>query len=347
MTKRIVQYADRAGFPLVDGTLQWLKFNDDDVLYDVIIPEDIRLDLYHHAIHADSHAKVHSVVIPEGETLIPHHFLSAGFNLEKVILPTTIKRIDEGAFYNCPNLKEIELPDGLERIGHHAFCCCKALTEIEIPDSVKEIDTCAFDEIPTLKKIILPVNLEHLGNNVFDKNLSEECLHFYENGYYIGNRETDYFVLFKAEKGIKELSVHLDCKFIYSNAFLLNDEIEKVKLPSGIKEIGHSAFCFCSRLKSVNMPRDLVYINERAFDSCKSITKVILCKRIRKIDNCAFNGCNGIKTIRYKGNSKDWKTVDKGYDWIPENTTIDLVCDDQTIRRDESLSRYMKKSYFG
>ena len=44
--------------------------------------------------------------------------------LKKVILPETIKAIDDDAFYKCDQLKELILPNSLETIGNEAFAGC-------------------------------------------------------------------------------------------------------------------------------------------------------------------------------------------------------------------------------
>ena len=41
--------------------------------------------------------------------------------VESVTLPSTLKRIEYGAFQDCKNLKHITLPNGLEKIGMRCF----------------------------------------------------------------------------------------------------------------------------------------------------------------------------------------------------------------------------------
>lgn len=45
----------------------------------------------------------------------------SGSALEYIELPSTLKRIEYGAFENCTNLKNIRLPNGLEYIGKRCF----------------------------------------------------------------------------------------------------------------------------------------------------------------------------------------------------------------------------------
>ena len=41
--------------------------------------------------------------------------------LENVRLPSTLKRIEYGAFMGCESLKTAKLPDGLEYLGNECF----------------------------------------------------------------------------------------------------------------------------------------------------------------------------------------------------------------------------------
>lgn len=75
----------------------------------------------------------------------------------KIVLPPTIKTIDNGAFANS-NLKEIILREGIESIGTHAFAKTR-LTTIIIPSSVKTFEAAswnynAFEYCDMLRTII-------------------------------------------------------------------------------------------------------------------------------------------------------------------------------------------------
>lgn len=70
---------------------------------------------------------------------------AGGSSIEKIILPNTVKNIDEYAFRNCAKLKSINLGDNVRTIGREAFDGCTSLKKIILPDSVYKVNKYAFD----------------------------------------------------------------------------------------------------------------------------------------------------------------------------------------------------------
>lgn len=98
-----------------------------------------------------------SYEIPEGvETIRSKAFYKCS-DLKEVKLPSTLKIIEEKAFFLC-DLKEIILPDGLETIGKDAFGFCSSLKEITVPASVTRIDDYAFYSCTSLLKVNMSGN---------------------------------------------------------------------------------------------------------------------------------------------------------------------------------------------
>lgn len=69
--------------------------------------------------------------------------------LISIIMPKSLKRIEDGAFENCNNLKSITLNEGLEYIGENAFAVWKftdegVLEKVNIPSTVTHIGAAAF-----------------------------------------------------------------------------------------------------------------------------------------------------------------------------------------------------------
>ena len=71
-------------------------------------------------------------------------------NLTSIIIPDSVTRIGDDAFYKCTSLTSITIPDSVTNIGEGAFGSCTSLTEITIPDSVTFIDWGAFSDCTDL-----------------------------------------------------------------------------------------------------------------------------------------------------------------------------------------------------
>lgn len=97
-------------------------------------------------------------------------------NLTSIELPSTIKRIPVGSFFNCSNLKKVKLPENLEALEAASFAGCSSLESIEIPESVKDLGSASFGygyhsyvfgRCLSLKHINIPKNVTVLGSGCF------------------------------------------------------------------------------------------------------------------------------------------------------------------------------------
>ncbi len=82
--------------------------------------------------------------IPEGMTFINEKAFCYMRELEKVVLPTTLKGIGRGAFSYCDNLKEVVMFEGVIKIGASAFDACRKLEKINLPYSLVSLGVDAF-----------------------------------------------------------------------------------------------------------------------------------------------------------------------------------------------------------
>lgn len=78
------------------------------------------------------------------------YFAGNGSPLTEVILPDTLERIGENAFWGCNHLEDLALPESLKRIESGAFLGCAGLKEVTIPAGAVYIDSYAFANCPDL-----------------------------------------------------------------------------------------------------------------------------------------------------------------------------------------------------
>jgi hypothetical protein len=76
-----------------------------------------------------------------------------GTGIESVVIPSTVKTIEQKAFFSCASLKSVVIGDGVEHIADGAFLGCTSLTSVTISGSVKSIGDRAFFSCGNLKTV--------------------------------------------------------------------------------------------------------------------------------------------------------------------------------------------------
>ena len=105
------------------------------------------------------------LTIPDGVCCIGDKSMWNTENLEAVIMPDSVERIESWAIAECSSLKEVIISRGLKYVGSCAFCNCPSLQELNFARckhyfGYDGIDTSAFMKNPQLK-LILPVDIEN------------------------------------------------------------------------------------------------------------------------------------------------------------------------------------------
>ena len=111
------------------------------------------------------------IVIPSSVRIIGEGAFSGCKNLQQVIFAAKSKltSIGNGAFYTCLNLTEITIPQSVKQIGNDAFHYCSSLRKInfEEPSQLEVIEAGTFDSCNSLIDIIIPDNIKCIKNLAF------------------------------------------------------------------------------------------------------------------------------------------------------------------------------------
>ena len=86
--------------------------------------------------------------------------------LDLTSLKTPVESVYFGSFKNAENLEKIILPESVKEIGDFTFEGCENLTEVVAP-SVKQVGNYAFSNCKKLEKFDFS-NLTHIGVNAFE-----------------------------------------------------------------------------------------------------------------------------------------------------------------------------------
>jgi len=106
------------------------------------------------------------IILPQGIEIIGENaFMSS--EIESVVVPEGVEKIEDSGFWGCKSLKSVTLPSSLEVIEGDAFRMCEELQCIVIPEGVTEIGMDAFTSCNKLKDIYLPDSLWDIGYDAF------------------------------------------------------------------------------------------------------------------------------------------------------------------------------------
>lgn len=205
------------------------------------------------------------VTIPEGVCSIGN--LAFAFSsVEKVIIPSAVKRIYPEAFLHCRKLKEVVLPDGLEEIIDGMFEGSN-LDIIVLPTSIRRIGYEAFQHTH-INSLTIPESVREIGEAAFRWCASLETI-----------RLPDEIKVLRAEtfEGCRKLN--------------------SVHLPRKLQEIENGAFWSCQSLKEINIPENVTAIGDHAFMGCTSLEMVYIPESVEYIGSQAFQGCNNLKRV--------------------------------------------------
>lgn len=224
------------------------------------------------------------------ELLINPHVTTSG----KYEIPSTIRKICDGAFENCVELKEIVIPDNVVEIGDRAFSGCVNLHTVILPKELKFISSYLFEGCEKLVDVVLPPSLKEIGYSAF-----QDC------------------------KEISELSMPHWVNKISSRAFKGCKNLRAVLLANFAElELGSSTFEDCSSLEEFIIPFGVTKIEDKTFANCINLEFVIIPNTVDFISNNAFEGCKNLKHVELPLNwAYKWDLVRKelGLPPIPPN----------------------------
>ncbi len=276
-----------------------------------------------------------SVIIEEGVTSVGSGAFRNLTTLESVVLPETLTRMGEAAFYgsglktveipaslwtiqpytfkNCTNLTSVTFHEGnLEKISDGAFYGT-GLTELVLPDCLDILDVFAFKGCDKLTDITIGSGLTELREAVFygtaiptieiPEGITKIGPYAFKNCVALETIELPESLTlvdeasFYACTALKAIHFPDAVKTIGNYAFRMCESIEELTFGTELETIGECAFYGCTGLTELVIPDKVTTIQPYAFKTCTGLTSVVLGEGVQTIAESAFHTCTGLKTI--------------------------------------------------
>lgn len=189
-------------------------------------------------------------------------------------------KIPEGIHYIARfkgNVNKLILPLSLKMIGESCFSGLDDLEEVVFDSGVTIIPPNCFTDSPLLKRVRL---------SGYEKEICKEA--FYESGIH-GVFVTNAMVINTRAFAYTEISHLTLCyvRFIEESAFEGCRKLESIKLADGLEYIGHKAFAKCAKLTEVRIPSNCKEIGKEAFAKCRRLMRVYVSVNT-KFDDSTF-----------------------------------------------------------
>lgn len=284
---------------LDNGTLQITSYKGSDT--EVVIPSQIGKNPVSvigeeafsasswssHVKNREERKKIKNIVIPEGVTEIQRDVFWECSELEKIVFPSTVKKIHTPLAVDCKKLIDANIPIGAKIEGNSlVFMRCEAMHDengcvicsgrlvchtqnngyafgsggnVVVPEGVTEIAPNVFKN-SRIESLKLPETLKIIGENAF-----EDCFHL-----------TDFV------------------------------------MPEGLETIKKAAFMGCSSLKNIKIGKNVKNVGADAFRGCRNLKDLYIPKSVKKIgkeilgvydENANFGKVSGICVHTHEGST--------------------------------------------
>lgn len=218
----------------------------------------------------------------EGIETIGENFLSGNKTITKVNLPSTLKKIDKGAF-SASIITSINLNEGLEEIGDSAFQTTKCLDEISFPSTLKSLAEWTFCG-SAIAEVKSWGGITEIGKHCF---------------YNADNLK---------EINLAGTNVETIGEFAF---FSMNGGVENFVASEKLTTLDYVLYS-CTNLKSCDLSRTTNLTTlPTAFAGYQSdvFTTLIIPSSVTKMEHDALGDFKYLRDIKYTGTKEQWNTL--------------------------------------
>lgn len=297
---------------------------------------------------------------------------------DKIVVPETVESIGIFCFRFSQQLETIVLPNSLKIIDDFAISRNATLTTVKVGNQVEKVGAAAFQWNPSLESVILPETCTQIGKQLSPKpdfidadyNLvgvfenctslstvsfgkadeipQRVCLGTSVKNIIIPNTATSIGTYaFYNCSSLETVSFEKNsiCESIESSAFSGCSSLKSITGGTALKTIGaytslaglevfefsetnttliKNAFLGTS-LTSIKLGENITVIPTACFNSIHTLKELYLPNSLQEIQASSLNHCDALEDIYYNGTLTEWKAVTKASGWsykVNANCTI-------------------------
>lgn len=169
-----------------------------------------------------------------------------------IVLPSSVRKIDENAFNSCYSIRSINL-ENVTELGKLAFFLCRELVDVSLGEGLTEIPNECFEYCWKLSSVKFPSTLQTIGTSAFY------------------NCQANEFVSIDLSNTV--------IRTIGNRAFEGCYHIETIKLPATIESLGVATFENCQDVSEIfinkNVPPTVDAVTHRTwgyYDAANTVT---------------------------------------------------------------------------
>ncbi len=196
-----------------------------------------------------------------------------------VMIPDTVEKICDYAFYRCMELNDLRISSKVEYIDSGAFSMCKSLKSVTLPKNLKSIGDTAFYGCDGLTEITIPANVSSIKLNAFQKCTNLKTINVDSNNRYFASVDGAMYNRKKTE------------------LMLCPEGKDSIEFPESVNKIGDGAFMYCARFTELAIPESVLRFGDAAFGSCTGLTEFKIHDKVVRVGDGAFYGCTGLTEI--------------------------------------------------
>ncbi|MBQ8292515.1 MAG: leucine-rich repeat protein [Bacilli bacterium] len=312
--------------------------------------------------------------IPDGTTKISkYQFCGFYDNLNKIILPKSLKSIGESAFNGlgkCDVYYQGTIEDWLKidfsnasanplySSGYRLYVKNSLneyhiVTDITIPSDITEVSVVNFIGLNDVVNLTIPKSvvkfeknfgyeLDELKNVYYEGTIEDWCnITFEDNSNPMGYGDNFYLKTGSYYYKPTDLVIPNTVKIINQYQFYGFSQIEKITISSGVTEIKQYAFTNCTKVKEISLPNTLTMVGRSAFYDCDNLSMLVFPEGVKTIDSNAFGNCTKLKTVYLPSTLEK---IDNSY--VPATTLYYNGTVDKWLEVDDRITgSYVKELY--